>query len=414
LTNMLALSGRQHDGRSRSLRHVGSNRGAGPLLCLAIVVAGCNGSVPTLSPEPLASPTARPPFPSLPSPVATPVVAPSSTPTPTGRPGTFTASGQTDLPNLVDTAALLNDGEVIVIGEGAAALLDPATGQFRSTGSPLPYDVPYGPNLSIALQDGRVLTFNDFNAQLYDPSTGEFTLAAAEPGSHRPDAAVLLPDGRLLCVGGYALPRGATPLADIYDPATGKFTRADSMRTARHGETATLLRDGRVLVAGGDDGGEAGGYVFASAELYDPTSGKWTRTGSMTTPRVGASATLLINGEVLVAGGRDADGGFLVSAELYDPATGRFTKTGSMSVPRTGHTATRLRDGRVLVADGSDENGDPIASADLYDPTTGRFAPTGPMAAGSEYGTAILLADGRVLVVYHSGLGTVSADLYWP
>jgi len=55
----------------------------------------------------------------------------------------------------------------------------------------------------------------------------------------------------------------------------------------------------------------------------------------MTTPRRGHAATLLSSGKVLVAGGtadtRDVD---LASAELYDPATGRWSPTGSMSVPR--------------------------------------------------------------------------------
>src|SRR5258708_14595908 len=72
----------------------------------------------------------------------------------------------------------------------------------------------------------------------------------------------------------------------------------------------------------------------------------------MTTPRDLATATVLPNGKVLVVGGYDATGATLASAELYDPATGVFTATGSMSVPRQEHTATLLPNGKVLIAGG--------------------------------------------------------------
>ena len=94
--------------------------------------------------------------------------------------------------------------------------------------------------------------------------------------------------------------------------------------TARANATATLLPNGKVLVAGGF----SGSTTFNSAELFDPATGLWTSTGSMTTSRRNHTATLLANGKVLVAGGANT-GGFVSSAELYDPATGTWTTTGS-------------------------------------------------------------------------------------
>src|SRR3990170_776254 len=122
-----------------------------------------------------------------------------------------------------------------------------------------------------------------------------------------------------------------------------------SMIEARQGHTATLLRDGKVLVAGGRP---SEGIVLASAELYDPSSGTWTATGNMVTPRDGPTATLLPDGRVLVTGGADncCEGGELASAELYDPSRGSWTATAGMAEARLFHTATLLLDGRVLVA----------------------------------------------------------------
>ena len=80
--------------------------------------------------------------------------------------------------------------------------------------------------------------------------------------------------------------------------------------------TATLLPSGQVLVAGGNN---ISGFL-SSAELYDPASGTWTATGSMSTARIWHTATLLPSGNILVAGGFGAD--VMASAELYDPASG--------------------------------------------------------------------------------------------
>ena len=98
-------------------------------------------------------------------------------------------------------------------------------------------------------------------------------------------------------------------------------------------------------------------------ELYDPTSGTWSATGSLADARVGHTATLLLNGKVLVAGGYNAASLVLASAELYDPATGTWSETGSLATARSSHTATLLPNGIVLVAGGFGTNY--LASAEL-------------------------------------------------
>jgi len=168
-----------------------------------------------------------------------------------------------------------------------------------------------------------------------------------------------------------------------------------SMAAARDSHTATLLLNGKVLVAGGLNS-STGNTTLASTALYDPATGTWT-AGTMLTARRLHTATLLLNGKVLVAGGIN-DSGPRASAALYDPASGTWATTGAMATPRVGPTATLLPNGKVLVAGGSDSLDRLIASAEVYDPATGTWTTTGGMTTGRGSHTATLLANGKVLV----------------
>jgi hypothetical protein len=175
----------------------------------------------------------------------------------------------------------------------------------------------------------------------------------------------------VLVVGGGGEGYASVTSAELYDPATGKFSRTGSMKTGRWLHTATLLQDGRVLIAGGRSPKDS---TYASAEVYDPGSGKFSSAGSMGAGRQQHTATLLPDGWVLVTGGYWSDGqhwNVLSSTELYDPGTGRFTPIGSMGESRMEQTATLLNDGQVLIAGGSgigNSGGVQVASAVLYQP----------------------------------------------
>ena len=303
-----------------------------------------------------------------------PVPSPTPSPTPTPRSSPIGSMG---LGRQVHTTTLLGDGRVLMVGGyGRDAALD----------TPLA------------------------DAVVYDPTTDTFVRTSPLAEARGLHTATLLPDGHVLITGGgpasWAGAGAYLATAELYDPSAGMFSPTGSMSTPREDHTATLLRDGRVLVVGGND---VGSHTTASAEIYDPKTGTFTPTGSMKTARGFHTATLLADGRVLVTGGDaaawDDSGPFLASAEIYDPSTGTFTTTGSMATGRAHHAATLLADGRVLItggtpgqAGGNGSGTTSLTAAELYDPATGTFSPTGPMADGRVYHTATRLADGRVLV----------------
>ncbi len=200
----------------------------------------------------------------------------------------------------------------------------------------------------------------------------------------------------------------ATPGVGAAPPA-GRWQMLPSMSTPRLDFTATRLLDGRVLMVGGRTNSFAyapGGAPTASVELFDPTTNKFSRAATFGVARSGHSATLLKSGKVLVAGG---DGGGFGTAEVYDPSTDSWASTGPMNTRRTDHVAVPLADGRVLVSGGAPmtyigfgPQGSSASKlpAEIYDPATDswRLAAT-PMFDRPVRPTATLMKDGLVLVV---------------
>ena len=295
--------------------------------------------------------------------------------------GTWAISGNMNTPRSGHVAGLLPDGTVLVVGSGG------------SLGSP----------------------------EIFDPSTGIWARPAGIAKSRTNHTATLLQDGTVLAAGGWdSTGIGAgLPSTEIYDPTTKTWNPTGNLNTGRTNHTATLLPDGTVLVAGG--GGSSGIYSLTSAERFDPTTGNWMGTGSLNSSRRDHTATLLPNGKVLVVGGRYYNGSAWVpyaSAELYDPSTGSWTLASSLNQPRAGHTATLLNDGKVLVAGGlASTSTINTRNAELYDPATNTWGTAGSMGTRRSSHTATLLPNGQVEVVGgtdNSGYAIVSPELYDP
>lgn len=201
---------------------------------------------------------------------------------------------------------------------------------------------------------------------------------------------------------------------------SGSFSAVGDMVTARSNHTATLLVSGNVLVAGGIG---ASGAAIADAELFRPNFSNFSSASKMNASRAYHTATLLQNGKVLISGGVDKNNHVLAQSELYDPATGMFTATGNMSTGRVYHSATLLMSGKVLIAGGSAvadlTTGVPLDSLEIYDPATGTFtSPAASVMTDARFShSAQLLNGGKVLLV--GGIGVAgqklgTAELYDP
>jgi galactose oxidase-like protein/Kelch motif protein len=266
---------------------------------------------------------------------------------------------------------------------------------------------PRSGHTATLLTDGRVLIVGgmrrnqDFyrSTELYDPKNGKFQAAGDMLTARVGHAAVLLPSGKVLIAGGW-VGHGTTDEAELYDPAAGKFTAIARMTTKRGRPEATLLRDGNVLVTGGGSDSDGPGSTIVSAEIFDITAMKFRPTGSMHHARIAHTATLLLDGRVLIAGGRGSE--VNASAEIYDSRTGTFRETGSMMNARYKHTAGLLPDGRVLLAGGSDERDwhGMLSSAEIYDPQRGTFTSTASLhsARFKLPGAAVQLRSGQLLI----------------
>jgi N-acetylneuraminic acid mutarotase len=232
---------------------------------------------------------------------------------------------------------------------------------------------------------------------------------------HEPRAlatATLLDDGRVLVVGGEDTRYGMLASVEIFDAATGTFEKGAPLPEPRDHHTATRLPNGQVLVAGGGLGSQItlprGEGTLASAVLFDPKTGTWTRTADMHVARAGHRAVLLPDGRVLVAGGGGRVGydchsshpnctvaESLGSAEIYDPATGAWTETGPLGEARLAFSLDVTPLGIVAAFGAAKNKG--LETVEIFDPKTNAWT-FGPKLAGEQFYHASAVLGGELVV----------------
>ncbi|MFC1727828.1 kelch repeat-containing protein, partial [Patescibacteria group bacterium] len=273
---------------------------------------------------------------------------------------------------------------------------------------------------SVLLSNGMVLTAGGrdgsnylSSAEIYDPTVGDWTvtgnfIGGTSYGIRNRFALTLLDNGQALAIGGWNTPGGVEiSSSQLYNPSTGTWAETGNLLGGeiygdRTDHAATLLNNGQVLVAGG-----ISDYYISSSQLYDPGTGTWRETGNLINDRRDHTLTLLHNGKVLLVGDSTDE---LSACELYDPVTGTWEETGTLLGGtsyggRKSHGATILKDGRALVVGGTNAAGTDLSSAQLYDPSTGTWEEAGNLVGGTVYGardsiekSLVTLNNGKVLL----------------
>jgi hypothetical protein len=198
------------------------------------------------------------------------------------------------------------------------------------------------------------------NNEIYDPVGNTFTATGRMVESGRwLHTATLLPSGKVLIVGGRSntctinCPVFSLASAEIYDPATGTFTATGSLNISRYLHTATLLPNGKVLIVGGESTDLPNTDQVQQTEIYDPATGTFSLGSMLLNPRGSHNVTVLNNGKLWVTGGYTLSGVATQTTEYLDLVTGEVTRGPDLSEHHVRHAATRLLTGEVVILGGS-------------------------------------------------------------
>lgn len=218
-------------------------------------------------------------------------------------------------------------------------------------------------------------------AEIFDPSNNSFTQQGALNTSLLTQNVFLTSTGKVIVIG-QAIKGDAENGIDIevYDPTSGKFTNSKVKPKDTYLYSANLLSNGKILITG--DINSSGALPAAKNdlqsdnEIYDPVQDTLTKTGNLLDQYMSSYSTVtLSDGTVLFVGGAQQEDNFqeqvFTSSEIYSPSTGNFSYTGSMHTPRANAMIILLNDSRVLILGGTSnlQSDTPsfLTSAEMYE-----------------------------------------------
>src|SRR5205823_5732492 len=238
--------------------------------------------------------------------------------------GTWLPAGTMASPRTGATAVLLTNGRVLMTG-GTGTTSPLSTAEFLNsdgsfTAAPSLNFARSGHTATL-LQDGRVLVAGGTGAtgsatetaEIFDPSANTWTAAGPLMVARSGHTATLLANGKVLLAGGSANPSaGGLASLELFDPTSNSFTLAAStLSAARESHAATVLPDGRVLIVGGWDGTTGAPVppatagtpnVLASSDIYDPATGLVSPGPALNIARMNPTATNELAGKEAVLG----------------------------------------------------------------------------------------------------------------
>jgi hypothetical protein len=280
--------------------------------------------------------------------------------------------------------------------------------------------IPREQGASVALADGNVLVSGGIDslgirsAQIFDYLTEKWTLINPMVKGRSYFKLARLYNGNVLAIGG----EFGTKSCEIYDTTSKTWSLTDSLNYQRTSdETITILDDGNVLVTAGYYLSVGKFGPLGSCEIYNPNTAKWSITDSLKIVRDQHTATKLLDGRVLVAGGNSySANGELTDCEIYDPQTGKWSVAAPLNIARYAHSATLLADGKVLVTGGenyTDLTSPWLNSCEIYDPGLNTWTIVDSLLSPRAFHSGVLLKKG-LLLVFGGGFGSESWELYNP
>jgi N-acetylneuraminic acid mutarotase len=234
-------------------------------------------------------------------------------------------------------------------------------------------------------------------AELYKPATNSFTPTTTMHTARSGASATLLANGNVLVAGGAGASNKPTAGAEVYDPASTTWSAVtNAMSSPRLFAGAALLPSGKVLIAGGET--QSGLATTRTTDIYDPATSSFTPGPPMGGTRALFGLTPLADGRVAAVGGLNVDAigqqAIDSSVEVYDPRSSSWSLATSLPAPAAAFTSTLLLNGQVLVAGGSEDMITGTSSAALFSPPApGKGIPEPPGVTVSGVPRRIRLAQ---------------------
>jgi Kelch motif/Galactose oxidase, central domain len=368
---------------------------------------------------------------------------PAAPPSVVAGSGAWTRINDMSTPRVNFTATLLKSGKVLIVGgqrdwmmpgdaTNSVEIYDPTSRTFTKVAS---LGIPRGGHTATRLLDGRVLVAGGFTSQgtpalssteIYDPANDTWTPGAPMSIGRAQPAAVLLKSGKVLVVGGGQTgvsgtgTQAAGTLAEIYDPSRDAWSPAGNMTYGRAAyPTATLLADGRVLVVGGRALINSPDLAVEKSEIYDPFNNRWSavQPNNRTGARQDQSATLLSNGDVIIAGGAPNPDASVSYSDLFAPKTNSWISVPNMHNARCGQGAVLLPTGNAMVIGGGCGWADQSSGVEEFNWSTNTWTPVASLSVPRGRIQAVVLADGTVLALgglAPSGSTSAIVELFHP
>jgi hypothetical protein len=286
--------------------------------------------------------------------------------------GAFRPIGPMEDPRVGHTATRLQDGRVLIVGGWSdhrrvdtVEIFEPATETFKRLGR---LNAPRADHTATLLGDGRVLIAGGFEArnaprgiaEVFDPRANAFMAVGGMRVPRSGHTATLLGDGRVLIAGGTLAGEKVTASLEIFDPVSNAFAAASDLAIRRRKHAAVMLEDGRVLILGGTDERDWAN-PYDATEVFNPATGALGPGPRLNASRfkLADAVVALGNGEVLVGGGAQ-------QLEILDPARMTFSAPLKLDADYFFSTATLLANGQALIAGGYDRRIQATASAWIY------------------------------------------------